>query len=213
MSSVVAVTGATGNVGGALVDALLKDDGVAKVVCLVRGEFRARELLPCSEKLEFVECDLAAVRSDPASFLALVDALAQCNVVYHSAGLPEQWQADERIFHRVNVEGTVSLMEALAESKQKDPSAPALRRFLLVSTMDVFHCEPNGTLVETNEATERDFGRPGKATAYEQSKVRGRGFGVVSFAPLSSRSIPHTALRLFCTCTVHLVCVRLVHTE
>ena len=170
--SVVAVTGATGNVGGALVEVLLKDSGVSKVVCLVRGESRARKLLPHSDKLEFAECDLAAVGNGSASFAGLVDVLGSCHVVYHSAGLPEQWQADETIFHRVNVEGTVSLLEALAESKRKDPSAPVLQRFLLVSTMDVFHCEPNGTLVETNEATERDFGRPGKATAYEQSKVR-----------------------------------------
>src|SRR5512135_1179425 len=95
------VTGATGLVGYQIVQALLQRG--RRVKALVRSIDKGRALLP--EACELVQGDI----TDQA---AVQRAMQGCSVVYHAAGLPEQWLSDPVVFHRVNVGGTQNALEA-----------------------------------------------------------------------------------------------------
>lgn len=143
--SQILITGATGTVGHPI-SARLAADG-HHVRALVRSPERARDLLP--DGVEAVAGDVA----DAASVRA---AIAGCSVVYHAAGLPEQWRLDPGDFQRVNTEGTRNLVEAaLAESCE---------RFVYTSTIDVFAWTPGQPF---DESVIDPKPRP---TYYERSK-------------------------------------------
>jgi dihydroflavonol-4-reductase len=113
------ITGATGQVGSAIVRVLLERG--RPVRALVRDVERARALLPAG-------CELA--RGDVTDPASIQRALEGCDVLYHAAGLPEQWLPDAATFDRVNAEGTRHAVEAALEAK--------VRRFVYTSTIDVF---------------------------------------------------------------------------
>jgi nucleoside-diphosphate-sugar epimerase len=113
------VTGSTGLVGYQIVQALLRRGRPVKL--LVRSIDKGRALLP--EACQFVQADI----TDRA---AVLRAMEGCAVVYHAAGLPEQWLFDPAVFDRVNVGGTHNMLEAA--------SALSVRRFIYTSTYDVF---------------------------------------------------------------------------
>lgn len=140
----VLVTGATGNVGGALVHRLV-GDGVA-VRALVRSPRRAVEILP--PEVELVEGDVTV----PASLSA---AVADVATVVHSAGMPEQWAKDNDVFDRVNHQGTRHIADAAL--------AAGVGTFIHVSTIDVFRWNPGVPF------SERLDPEP-KHTFYERSK-------------------------------------------
>src|SRR5262249_42028739 len=103
------------------------------------------------------------------------------DLVFHAAGMPEQWQRDEGIFDRVNRGGTANVLEAAREA--------GVKRAVYTSTMDVFEAPRGGTLVET-----RLDPNP-KHTAYERSKqaadkeaerVRAAGLEVVHVNPAAA---------------------------
>jgi dihydroflavonol-4-reductase len=122
MTSVL-ITGATGTVGHPISERLVADGH--QVRALVRSPERARQLLP--DGVEAVAGDV----SDAGSVHA---AIKDCAVVYHAAGLPEQWRLDPLDFTRVNVDGTRNLVEAAL--------ATGVSRFVYTSTIDVFKWEP-----------------------------------------------------------------------
>jgi len=140
----VLVTGATGNVGGPIAARLAAEGQTVRA--LVRSSERAA-LLP-----EGVEAAIGDV-ADPASVEA---ATSGCAIVYHAAGLPEQWRLDPADFARVNVEGTRNMVEAALRN--------GVERFVYTSTIDVFAWEPG---VPFNESTIDPVPRP---THYERSK-------------------------------------------
>ena len=82
--------------------------------------------------------------------------MEQCELLFHAAGMPEQWASDERIFDRINRYGTANVLDAALRG--------GVRRVIYTSTMDVFFAPPGGTVVETAIDP-----RP-KASAYERSK-------------------------------------------
>jgi dihydroflavonol-4-reductase len=141
----VLVTGATGNVGHRIATKL-RDRG-DRVRALVRDPERARKVLP----------DVELVRGDVTAPETLEPAMRDVGLVFHAAGMPEQWQRDEGIFDRVNHAGTVAVFDAAKAAK--------VDRVVYTSTMDVFAAPRGGTLVETN----LDDGP--KPSAYETSKV------------------------------------------
>jgi dihydroflavonol-4-reductase len=143
----VLVTGATGKVGNAVAGALA--DRGDDVRALVRDVARARELLPPG--VEAVKGDV----TDPGSVAA---AVAGCELVFNSMGIPEQWLGDESLFDRVNADGTRVVAKAAR--------AAGVRRLVHTSTEDVFHAERGGRFDESDLA-----GYP-KGTAYERSKQR-----------------------------------------
>ncbi|HLO16138.1 MAG TPA: NAD-dependent epimerase/dehydratase family protein, partial [Anaerolineales bacterium] len=112
------VTGSTGLIGYHIVQALLRRGRCVKV--LVRSIDRGKMLLP--EVCEFVQGDIT-------DQVAVRRAMEGCAVVYHAAGLHEQWLFDPALFDQVNVGGTQNVLEAA--------SAHSVRRFIYTSTFDV----------------------------------------------------------------------------
>jgi dihydroflavonol-4-reductase len=139
------VTGATGTVGGAIVQQLLAAG--RPVRALVRDPARARTLLPAA--VELVAGDV----TDPAS---VGRAVAGCTAVFHTAGLPEQWLRDPRRFTEVNVDGSRHVGEAAL--------AAGVGRFVYTSTIDVFAWTPGRSFDETQLA------ETPKHSHYERSK-------------------------------------------
>jgi dihydroflavonol-4-reductase len=179
------VTGATGQVGNGIAKRLIA--GGHRVRALVRDEARARSCLPDGAIL---------VRGDVTEPSGLAEAMDGVDVLFHAAGLPEQWQADERIFDRVNRQGTVNVLEAAERA--------GVRRVVYTSTMDVFAAPRGGTLVETN------LDEAPKPTAYERSKQAAdrevvrffeRGLEVVHVNPAAvyGPSPSHVGLNVFFT--------------
>jgi nucleoside-diphosphate-sugar epimerase len=163
----VMVTGATGLIGNRLVG-VLQSEG-HQVVALVRDPERARGIL---------HEEVALRRGDVTDRDSVAAALDGCELVFHAAGMPEQWQKDPQVFDRVNCGGTRYVLEAAL--------AAGVKRVVYTSTLDVFAAEPNGTVVET-----RLDPNP-KPTAYERSKqaadreaerIRERGLDLVHVCP------------------------------
>jgi dihydroflavonol-4-reductase len=141
------VTGATGKVGHATVQALLA--GGYDVRALVHGPEDAARALPAA---------VEAIRGDVTVREGLDAAAAGCELVFMAHGLPEQWLADPSAFQRVNVDGAVAVVRAAI--------AAGARRVVHTSTIDVFAEAGDGCLRETNLA------RHPKRTAYQRSKQR-----------------------------------------
>src|SRR5262249_60264185 len=99
---------------------------------LVRDTKRAATLLPAG--IEPLEGDITDTDS-------LARAVAGCELVFNSMGLPEQWVNDEGIFERVNAQGSGDLARAA--------KAAGGRRFVHTSTHDLFHAETGESFDET----------------------------------------------------------------
>lgn len=165
--SKVLITGATGTVGHPIARDLIGRGH--EVRALVRDVERARKLLP--EGIEPFAGDV----SDRGAVDRAVDG---CELVFHAAGLPEQWRHDPDDFRRVNVEGTRNLAESSI--------AAGVRRFVYTSTIDVFAWTPGKPF---DESVVDPDPRP---THYERSKqeadrlvvaVAERGLDVVFVHP------------------------------
>ena len=97
----VLVTGATGLIGNGLAKRLVSEGH--RVRALVRDVERAGGLLPP---------EVERVRGDITEPTTLEPACRDVDVLFHAAGMPEQWQRDERVFDRVNRQGTANVPEA-----------------------------------------------------------------------------------------------------
>lgn len=141
----VLVTGATGKVGYAIASKLLERGDTVRA--LVRDSKRAASLLPAG---------IQPLEGDITDNDSLAKAVAGCELVFNSMGLPEQWVKDEAIFERVNAQGSGDLARAA--------NSAGVRRFVHTSTHDVFHADTGEPFDETMLA---DYP---KGTAYERSK-------------------------------------------
>ncbi len=139
------VTGSTGLVGFHIVQALLQRGRCVKA--LVRSIDKGKALLPDA-------CEL--VQGDITDRVAVRRAMQGCSVVYHAAGLPEQWLPDPTQFHRVNVDGTQNMLEAALEQ--------GVQRFIYTSTIDVFAGQAG------HEFDESRLDPQPRGTTYERSK-------------------------------------------
>jgi len=142
----VLVTGATGLVGHGVARALVGRGH--DVRALVRDPGRAGPLLPQG---------VTPVPGDITHPDSLGPAFAGVEWLFHSAGIPEQWQRDESVFDLVNRQGTAWVMGAAR--------AAGVRRAIYTSTGDVFVAPRGGTV------TEGPLDPVPKFTAYERSKV------------------------------------------
>src|SRR5262245_45832036 len=97
----VLVTGATGNVGHSIAKKLVARGDAVRA--LVRNPDRARSALPA---------EVTLVRGDVTEPETLAPAMRDVELVFHAAGMPEQWQRDESIFDRVNHLGAVAVFDA-----------------------------------------------------------------------------------------------------
>lgn len=139
------VTGATGTVGGAIVQQLLAAG--RDVRALVRDAARARAILPAG--VELVAGDV----TDAASVKGAVDG---CGAVFHTAGLPEQWLRHPARFTEVNVGGSTHVGEAAL--------AAGVQAFVYTSTIDVLEWTRGEPFDEGTLATAP------KGSYYERSK-------------------------------------------
>lgn len=139
------VTGGTGIVGHAIASALVARG--RPVRALVRSLDRGAALLP--RGCELVQGDV----TDAASVRRAMDG---CRVVYHAAGLPEQWLPDDARFDEVNVGGTAQMVDAAR--------AAGVERFVYTSTIDVFAWTAGQPFDESV------LDPAPKGTAYERSK-------------------------------------------
>ncbi len=139
------VTGATGLIGYHVTCALLRRGRHVKA--LVRSVERGKALLP--EECELAPGDI----TDPAAVRRAMDG---CSVVYHTAGLHEQWLGNPAQFEQVNVGGTRNAVDAAL--------AVGVRRFVYTSTVDVFAGQAG------YEFDESRLDPQPRGTAYERSK-------------------------------------------
>jgi len=102
---VVAVTGATGLVGRAVVARLLKSEKYV-VVAIARNAEQLKQLSADSDKLRCQACDI----NDRA---ALEEAFNGVQVVVHAAGAVDP-DGDRDAIYKVNVEGTATVLAAAA---------------------------------------------------------------------------------------------------
>jgi len=104
MPMVTFLTGATGFIGGAILNRLLREG--KRVLTLVRREEAARHL--AAKGAHPVLGDLRS----PATY---TEALRQSDLVIHAAGLNVFCLADPRPLYEVNVDGTRALLQAAGE--------------------------------------------------------------------------------------------------
>jgi UDP-glucose 4-epimerase len=103
----IVVTGGTGNIGTAIVESLCRDESVDEIVSVARRRptFAGRPMSTGADRVRWVSAD---VSTDP------LDVLDDADAVIHLA-----WQLqpirDERRLRRVNVGGTMRVVEAAAQ--------------------------------------------------------------------------------------------------
>jgi nucleoside-diphosphate-sugar epimerase len=139
----VLVTGATGFVGGHLVDAL--QDGSTEITILVRSPSKATDLLRRGARV---------IAGDLHDAAGLEQATRAQDVIYHVAGVVAA--RNEADFHRANEEGTRNLL--LAAERQGTP------RFVLVSSLAAAGPARRGAPLSGAES-------PHPVTAYGRSKL------------------------------------------
>jgi nucleoside-diphosphate-sugar epimerase len=114
----VLVTGATGFIGGHLVDALVEKD--YEVRCLVRKTSNTEHLKKLGVELVYGNI------TEPNSIEKVLDGI---DTIYHLAGVLGQWGVPDKVYWDVHVQGTQNLLEA---SQKHD-----IRKFIYCSTAGV----------------------------------------------------------------------------
>jgi len=102
----ILVTGATGLVGGNLTRLLVREKG-ERVRVLVRG---------ASNTLALDDLPVERVPGDVTDPSSLKSAMEGCNRVYHAAALVSNWNGYLQAMKKINVEGTVNVMQAAMDS-------------------------------------------------------------------------------------------------
>jgi dihydroflavonol-4-reductase len=149
----VAVTGATGFIGSAVVRQLLAQK--RSVRCLVEPGANARNLddLP----VDRVECDVT-------DFQAMRRALDGCESLYHLAAIYKTWLPDDELIYRVNVEGTVTTLLAAEKAR--------LRRVVYTSSIAAVGLSHDGGLAdETTTFNLFDVANPYILTKWQSERV------------------------------------------
>lgn len=116
----VLVTGASGFLGGRLVQVLGSSGEQVTILARASSDLRHLDGVP---NLRVVRGSL----SDPAP---LIEAVRDASHIFHCAALSTDWAAND-LYLESNARGTAALLDAARH-------APGLRRFLHVSTTDVY---------------------------------------------------------------------------
>ncbi len=130
------VTGATGQIGPAVVRELLRDGHELRV--LVR---------PSSDRSRLEGLELTYVEGDVTHPDTLPDAMRDMRAVVHMAGLYDSWARRPSEFFDVNTDGTINVRNAAAEA--------GLRRMLFVSSGSTIGEGPGE--VGSEDTPRRDF--------------------------------------------------------
>jgi dihydroflavonol-4-reductase len=130
MPGAVAVTGATGFIGSAVVRALVDDR--RNVRALIEPGANA-------SNLDGVAAERVAV--DVCDFGGMKRALDGCDALFHLAAIYKLWVSDREPIHRVNVEGTVTTLLAA--------QAAHVKRIVYTSSIAAVGLVPDGLADET----------------------------------------------------------------
>ncbi len=149
------VTGGTGFVGSAVVRELLKD-GI-QVVCLVR---------PTSDLRNLAGLDVTLVQGDLNDTVSLRAALRGCQQLYHVASYYSTRPEDAPIIQRINVEGSLNVLQAAAEA--------GLARIVHTSTIGTIG-RPKSRRLPTEEDLFDDWDR---ASPYARSKLEAEAIAI-----------------------------------
>ncbi len=149
------VTGATGFIGGRLVERLVESDRRVRV--LVRRKWtevrrRTSGTRPLESRFPVIASRIEAVPGDVTDRDTVETATAGADIIYHLAGYARVWAKDEREFFNVNGLGTRNVCDAARRH--------GVRRVVHVST----------NLVEPGDAADR---HRVSLTPYQRSKVEG----------------------------------------
>ena len=140
---VVAVTGATGLVGKAVVERLVHSTSAHYQIIAIGRNKQALENLGKADNLTFKECDI----NDQAK---LSDALAGAAVVVHTAGSVDVMGERAAIF-KVNVEGTSSVLAA-AQSQNLKQMIHISSLSVITGQNDQFDVDESAPLVTCGES-------------------------------------------------------------
>ncbi len=145
------VLGATGMIGANIVQQLAAKG--QRIRLLVRNPEKARTQI---ERMRLDTNQLEFSRGDITDSNSLLESMRGMDLVYHAAGLPEQWFPDPDIFQRVNHQGTINVMKAARKT--------GVSRIVYTSTIDVFQGK-------TGQRYDESILDPApKGTYYERSK-------------------------------------------
>jgi nucleoside-diphosphate-sugar epimerase len=144
----ILVTGATGFIGGRLVEELVR-----------RGEAVRALVRPTSNRDRLPRDRVTPVEGDVLAPATLADAMAGCSRVFHLAGYARNWAPDPATYHEHNVVGARNVLAAAR--------AAGAEKIVLTSTIVTLGPTPPGTVGDEGmtRTTSRFF------TAYEESKA------------------------------------------
>ncbi len=143
----IAITGATGHVGNALLRALAArqtasesqgEPAAGRVRAIVRP---GRDVSSC-----FAGLDVEVAEADMRDQEALVAAFRDVNVVFHLAGIVSITKERYERLHAVNVEGTSNVLAACRET--------GVRRLVYTSSIHAFVEPPHGTCTDETTAVD-----------------------------------------------------------
>ena len=144
----VLVTGATGFIGGHLVRHLVGQGHQVRVSA--RQESKVADLAGAG-----VEVALADITEPDSVRMAIADI----QVVYHLAAIRQTWGAPDSIYQKVNVEGTLNLLQASAEI--------GVHRFIHCSSVGVARHRGN---LQADESL--PYSEPTSQVLYHRSKTK-----------------------------------------
>ena len=126
----ILVTGATGLLGSAIVESLLKKG--EKVRALVRNKSDLKQLKPFEDKVDIVQGDVLDMHS-------LEEATAEVKQIYHCAAIVSFDPNQKDLMHQINVEGTANIVNVALEK--------GIEKLLHVSSIAALGRVKNGAIV------------------------------------------------------------------
>jgi len=145
----VAITGATGHLGGLIVRELYARQHTIKA--LVRN----------SDARQFQDIPIEFVKGDLSDAIALKQLMESCDAVIHCAAIISIDGDMKGMVHQANVEGTRNVIEAA--------KATGVRRVIHISSIHAYQQKPTDTILDElrEKASEKSF-------AYDRSKREGQ---------------------------------------
>ena len=141
------ISGATGFIGSRLAIRLADDGNI--IQALYRSENKTHLINHPNIKL---------FKGDILDIPSLQAAMAGCVQVYHTAAFAKVWEPDHNRIYRLNIEGTVNVINAGIEA--------GVKKFVCTSTAGVYGPSGKNKLVDENST------KPGNYfTVYESSKA------------------------------------------
>jgi dihydroflavonol-4-reductase len=151
----VAVTGATGFIGSAVVRQLLQAGRTVRA--LVEPGLRAEG----AKNLDGLSVDRVTV--DVTDLKGMQRALSGCESLYHLAAVYKTWLPDPEILYRVNLEGTVTTLLAAQKAHVK--------RIVYTSSIAAVGLREGGEADETNPFNTFDVANPYILSKWQSERI------------------------------------------